>query len=106
MPGLCLASTSQRARGKRRGWPGQVFSPAMTAQNGRHFFVDIRHHLNYIGIYPALSKDAFRRQAERWSGCGARGRICSLLSGGLGISLPALRPGREVLPWTGTGEGG
>jgi hypothetical protein len=35
-------------------------------------------------------RDAYRRQAVRWSGCGARGRICSLLPGGLGISLPAL----------------
>jgi hypothetical protein len=34
-------------------------------------------------------KDAFRRQAERWSGCGARGRFCTLLPGGLGISPPA-----------------
>ena len=34
-------------------------------------------------------RDAYRRQAVRWGGCGARGRICSLLPGGLGISLPA-----------------
>src|SRR4029077_18807971 len=26
-------------------------------------------------------RDAFRRQAVRWSGCGARGRICNSLPG-------------------------
>jgi hypothetical protein len=40
-----------------------------------------------------LTKDAFRRQAERWSGCGARGRICSPLSGGLGIMSPGITTG-------------
>jgi hypothetical protein len=38
-------------------------------------------------------KDAFRRQAERWSGCGARGWFCTLLSGGLGIMSPGITTG-------------
>ena len=32
-------------------------------------------------------------QTERWSGCGARGRICSLLPGGLGIMSPGIMTG-------------
>src|SRR5579862_7883206 len=46
-----------------------------------------------MGIYPALSKDAFRRQAERWSGCGARGWFCTLPPGGLGIMSPGITTG-------------
>jgi hypothetical protein len=37
-----------------------------------------------------LTEGRPRRHAVRWSGCGARGRICSPLPGGLGISPPAL----------------
>src|ERR1700730_3181800 len=59
----------------------------------RHFSVDIGHHFVYIAIHPALLKDAFRRQAERWSGCGARGRFCMLLPGGLGIMSPGMMTG-------------
>ena len=29
----------------------------------------------------------------RWSGCGARGQICSLLPGGLGIMSPGITTG-------------
>jgi hypothetical protein len=38
-------------------------------------------------------RDAYRRQAVRWSGCGARGRICSPLPGGLGIMSPGIMTG-------------
>src|ERR1700691_5944659 len=43
------------------------------------------------------------RKAERVR-CPRAGRY-GLLPGGLGIILPALRPAREVLHWTGTGFG-
>src|SRR5580700_6415283 len=38
-------------------------------------------------------RDAYRRHAVRWGGCGARGRICSPLPGGLGIMSPGIMTG-------------
>src|SRR5580704_17889864 len=67
-------------------------SPAMTAQiNVTILLTSVPDHVIYDSL--AHLKDAYRRQAVRWSGCGARGRICSLLSGGLGIMSPGIMTG-------------
>ena len=54
--------------------------------------LDICLLLSYMTNIP-LTKDAFRRHAEGWSGCGARGWFCTLLSGGLGIMSPGIMTG-------------
>ena len=52
----------------------------------------ISHGIN-VNIPASRAMDAFRRHAVRWSGCGACGRICSPLPGGLGIMSPGTMTG-------------
>ncbi len=69
------------------------------------FALDIRPHFRYKrGRISLIEGRLSRRYSGKRSECGARGREDTARSpGGLGIILPALRPVREVLHWTGTG---
>ena len=72
---------------------------------GRQQYLDFRPLSCYliIGKFP-LTKDAGRVTAVGGAGAVPAGSGSSLLlSGGSGISLPILRPAREVLAATGSG---
>jgi hypothetical protein len=68
-------------------------------------YLDSRPIFSYYDSIFAPLRELVRRHAGPSGEGGARERSCNPFPGGLGISLPALGPAREVLAVTGAGAG-
>ena len=69
------------------------FNFAVLSHHYRDNELDMRPYISYIGQIPLSREGRPPEVSRRWSGCGARGRICSSLSGGLGIMSPGITTG-------------
>ena len=103
-------SRIKRAEGRSAG-PARVPDhqrPMTGAVKIRHFSIDTCHRFDYIAACDSRSSKGPAAQAHRGSGARAvpAGGFAGRSRAALGINLPALRPGREVLAGLGQVWGG